>query len=167
MCRTPRQWGSPAEPSRAFFHPLLERYGWIAWHCVALYYPHSRRVMPFLFLALSPHLLPPLLFPSDIRPTPALSLQTSLTILPTTQKWWLSRIKHPLIQSIHGSTSQAKQFVDAVQACEEGRRSGGAKMSRRRQETEADEDELIWIQWQELVGLVEAAREEEVGKRAS
>lgn len=86
------------------------------------------------------------------------------------QKWWLSRISHPLLTAVHGGVKGAKKFVDDVESLESSAgssngkgqngtaqkvRPGGEKGERRIEYQEK--------QFEELKGLVEAARREEGG----
>lgn len=82
-------------------------------------------------------------------------------------KWWLSRIQHPLVQSVHGDTPKAKRFVDTVERCE-GRKQGSSGSARVPSSGSSSDDHvgeertaLLEVQWKELTGLVEAARAED------
>ncbi|KAK9898690.1 hypothetical protein P389DRAFT_193711 [Cystobasidium minutum MCA 4210] len=66
-------------------------------------------------------------------------------------KWWLSRIKHPLLAQIHNGTSGAKNFVDQVERVETSSSSNN---------TLSEKEELQEKQWEELRCLLEYALKE-------
>lgn len=77
--------------------------------------------------------------------TPRSSARSPVSL--SSQKWWLGRITHPTVTSVHGSIKAAKRFVDEVEAAE--------------QKKGTQRDKLEQRQWEELRALLEYAVQDE------